>query len=42
MKVVVLCGELREDSLRIHMPEDISMCSTFIPEKVKIEAKTAL
>lgn len=39
MKVVVLCGELREDSLRIHMPEDISMCSTFIPEKVKIEAK---
>ena len=39
MKAVVLCGEQKDDTLRIHMPEDITMCSTFIPEKVKIELK---
>ncbi len=36
MRVVVLCGEQRDNTIKIHMPEDISMCSTLIPEKVKI------
>lgn len=39
MKVVVLCGELRDDTLRIHMPEEITTCSTFVPKKIKIEVK---
>lgn len=37
MRVVVLCGEQRDNTIKIHMPEDISMCSTLIPEKVKID-----
>lgn len=36
MQVVVLCCEQKDDTIRIHMPEEISASSAFIPEKVSI------